>query len=434
MRVSVHEVEIGPFLIDLSSGRLLRDGVELALRPQACRVFKTLIQNREQYVDYEHMIAEAWDGIVVSRHTVDVTVGEVRKALQEFGSWITHRPKVGYRLDVPRSEDLVRKGWHFWNRRTREGFEKALVCFEAAALEDGTDFRVHEGLAATYLMLGTYCLRAPGEVHGLFRESLDRAIALAGMTPELQVAHAHGLHVFERNYARAESEFLQVQREKPTLTKMYGFLAMLYTTAGRFEDAHQSLAKGYKIDPLFPVLPAVEVSVHFFARNYDAAVACGRKSLELHPYILVGRCYYAQGLEYAGQLDSALKEYRTACSMLPGLTWLRILEAACLSKCGRNTEASKILKEIERTREVEYVDAYYLSILYEALGMRNKAFAELQRAVEENSVTLCLLGVDPKMDSLRRDPRFATLLERVAAPDPFSLSRSPQTLSAQAGV
>src|SRR5262249_53697514 len=116
MRVSFQEVEIGPFLIDLSNGRLLRDGVERGLRPQACRVFRTLIQNREQYVDYEHMIAEAWDGIVVSRHTVDVTVGEVRKALQEFGSWITHRPKVGYRLDVPKSEDLVRRGWHFWNR------------------------------------------------------------------------------------------------------------------------------------------------------------------------------------------------------------------------------------------------------------------------------------------------------------------------------
>src|SRR5436190_6348515 len=173
MRVSVQEVEVGPFLIDLLSGRLLRDSIELALRPQACRVFKTLIQNRGQYVDYEHMIAEAWDGIVVSRHTVDVTVGEVKKVLQEFGSWITHRPKIGYRLDVPKSEDLVRKGWHFWNRRTREGFEKAVACFQAAAIEDRTDFRVYEGLAASYLMLGTYCLYPPRQVHSLFLQMLD---------------------------------------------------------------------------------------------------------------------------------------------------------------------------------------------------------------------------------------------------------------------
>src|SRR5262249_57979673 len=161
MRVCTQEVEVGPFLIDVTTGRVLREGVELVLRPQACRVFKTLIHNRGQYVDYQQMIAEAWDGIVVSRHTVDVTVGEVKKILQEFGSWVTHRPKVGYRLDVPKSDDLVRKGWHFWNRRTREGFEKAVACFEAAALEDGSDFRAYEGLAACYAMLATYCLGRP---------------------------------------------------------------------------------------------------------------------------------------------------------------------------------------------------------------------------------------------------------------------------------
>jgi len=132
MRFSVEEVEVGPFLVDLTTGRILRDGIELGLRPQAFRVFKTLIQNRGQYVDHEHMIVEAWDGTVVSRHTVDVTVAELKKTLQEFGWWITHRPKLGYRLDVPKSDDLIRKGWHFWNQRTREGFEKALESFQVA--------------------------------------------------------------------------------------------------------------------------------------------------------------------------------------------------------------------------------------------------------------------------------------------------------------
>jgi len=417
MRVCTQEVEVGPFLIDVTTGRVLREGVELGLRPQACRVFKTLIHNRGQYVDYEQMIAEAWDGIVVSRHTVDVTVGEVKKVLQEFGSWVTHRPKVGYRIDVPKSEDFVRKGWHFWNRRTREGFEKALASFEAAAIADGTDFRAYEGLAACYLMLGTYCLRPPREVHGLYVEALDRAVALTGMTPDLRVINAHGLHVFERDFARSEAEFLQAEREKPTLTKMYGFLAMLYTSFGRFEDALQTLAKAYKNDPLFPVLPAVEVSVHFFSRNYQAAIACGRKSLELHPYILVGRCYYAQALEYFGNLEEAIREYRTACTMLPGLTWLRTLECACIRKSGRKDDALRILQEIEQTRQTDYIDAYYMALLYEAFGMRDRAFAEFDRAVEEGSITLCLLDVDPKIDAVRQDPRFVCLRQRTFEPE-----------------
>jgi DNA-binding winged helix-turn-helix (wHTH) protein len=46
------------------------------------------------------MIREAWDGISVSRNTVAVTIAEVKKVLQEYGSWIRCRPKLGYRLEV----------------------------------------------------------------------------------------------------------------------------------------------------------------------------------------------------------------------------------------------------------------------------------------------------------------------------------------------
>jgi tetratricopeptide (TPR) repeat protein len=261
---------------------------------------------------------------------------------------------------------------------------------------------------------------------------LGRAIVLTGLTPELRVHRAHGLHVFERKFESAEAELLAAIREKPTFAKTYGFLSMLYVSMGRFEEGLKILEQGYKTDPLFPVLPAVEVSVHFFARNYDAAIACGRKSLDLHPYILVGRSYYAQALEYAGQLETALQEYRTACLMLPGLLWLRVLEAACLSKCGGKRAAIVILNEIEQTRKTEYVDAYYVSLLYAALGMADRAFAELERAIQENSVTLCLLDVDPKMDILRRDPRFQNIRRRLLAQTPVSLLDSSQKLSARA--
>jgi len=118
--------------------------------------------------------------------------------------------------------------------------------------------------------------------------------------------------------------------------------------------------------------------------------------------------------------------------MLPGLIWLRVLECACLSKSGRKDDALSILPEIERTRQTEYVDAYYMALLYDAFGMRDRAFAELNRAVEEGSITLCLLDVDPKIDALRADPRFDELRRKVFRPEYFSLSDSSQKLTTQA--
>jgi hypothetical protein len=54
-----------------------------------------------------------------------------------------------------------------------------------------------------------------------------------------------------------------------------------------------------------------------------------------------------------------------------------------------------------------------MTIAMEALGRRDEAFRELARAVEENSAALYILDVDPQMDSLRGDPRFAELSKKL---------------------
>ena len=101
------QVTFGPFRLDMTTATLLRDGREQELRPQAFHALRALVHNRGRYVAYAQMINQAWDGNLVSKHTVAVTIGEVKKALAEYGLWITYRPKLGYRLDVPHSDDLV---------------------------------------------------------------------------------------------------------------------------------------------------------------------------------------------------------------------------------------------------------------------------------------------------------------------------------------
>ena len=225
------EVSFGPFLLDPSSTRLLRDGVEVKLRPQAFQALKTLLRHSGQSIGYEQMMAEAWDGTFVSRHTVDVTIGEVRKSLGEYGRWITHRPKVGYCLEVPASEELVRTGWHYWNRRTRDGADRAIDCFKRAAQECATDFRAFEGLSTCYLMLATFGMRAPSDVYGEFLDAHARAVDAGGLRPELRCNRAHGLHMFEHRLEDAEVEFEQTLRERPTYGTALVRSALLYCHA-----------------------------------------------------------------------------------------------------------------------------------------------------------------------------------------------------------
>jgi len=409
----MEQITFGPFRLDTTTTTLLRGGRELELRPQAFHALKALIHNRGRYVGYAQMINQAWDGNLVSKHTVAVTIGEVKKILGEFGPWISYRPKLGYRLEVPHSDDMVKQGWHFWSRRTREGFEKALDCFQQAALENASDFRAFEGISLCYLMLGAYGMRMPREMYSGFLQAHKRAVELCGLTPERRADRAHGLHVFEHKFEEAEAELLQAQRESPDSPEVYVRLTMLYVTQGRLDDALNILMSARDAHSLWPTVPANEILIRFCRREYEAAVACGKKALELHPYLYLGRLFYGEALEYAGQPDEALEQYRLAIIMSPDLGWLRAFEAKCLARHGHRKEAQKILAELVQVRKTQYMDAYYMAVLMDALGDRDQAFQELERAYHEKSAVLFMLDVDPKLDGLRKDGRFAVLRNKI---------------------
>jgi tetratricopeptide (TPR) repeat protein len=409
MRAPGGQIAFGPFCIDNEGLRLLRDGIEVELRPQALHALRTLVQSSGRCVPYEEMISEAWHGISVSRHTVAVTVGEVKKALREYGAWIGYHPKLGYRLEVPKSEDLIRNGWHYWRRHTREGFEKALACFERAAQDSNTDFRAFEGISRCYLMLGTFAMRSPREMYANFLDAHSHAVALCGLTPELRADRAQGLHVFERRLAEAEAELLQARKENRWTAGVHIRLAVLYATSKRFDEALEILNEAYEVDGLWPILPAAEILIRCCRGEFEEAVACGKKALDLHPYFALGRSHYGQALELAGRFDEALEQYRMACMMAPDLARLRAEEAACLARCGRTDEAAAILRELHERSQTEYIDSYHFAIILDALGMREEALLRLENAAAENSPSLFLLEVDPRLNGLRNSPRFKRL-------------------------
>jgi tetratricopeptide (TPR) repeat protein len=407
------DIVFGPFCLDDSATRLLRDGTEVKLRPQALEALRVLLHHQGRTIRFEQMIAEGWHGTVVSRHTVDVTIGEVKRSLGEHGRWIKSKPKVGYRLDVPGGGELIRKGWHFWNRRTHAGFERAIDFFRQAADESSADVRAFEGLAEAYLTLATYGMRPPRLMYQGSLEAHRKAVALGVTTPQLRCNRAHGLHMFERRIEEAESEFRQLLRDEPKLPSTYVRLAMLYGTEQRTDHALAIVAGGYEADPLWPMLPMTEVTVRFWRREFDVAMTLGVKAVDLHPYLASGRTIYAQALEFSGRFEEALAQYQIASVMAPDLPWLRAHEGICLAKIGRIVEARSILQGLEQLRRSEYVDAYFMALFLDALGRRDEAFLELERAIVENSSRLYSIDIDPKIDAMRGDHRFTPLRDAV---------------------
>ena len=407
--ISAPKSAFGPFTLDVAARAVLRDGTDIRLRPQAFDVLRVLLQRAGQFASYEELIREAWGGNIVSKHTVATTVGAVRRALKEYGSWIAYRPKFGYRLQIPVAEDLVRTGWHYWQRRTREGVERALDCFEQAAQQNPGDPGPLDGITSCYLILCTFGMRPPEEVYELFREAQARAVGIRGWTAKLRFERGRLLHTLERKFDEAEHELRLAQEEQHTPIGVFVNLAMLHASRKNLDEALEALAAAYRLNPLHPTLLATEIFVRFCRREFDIAVECGKKGLDLHPYLHLGRAYYAQALEFSGRAEEALTQYRLATVIAPDMLWLRALEARCLANQGRRDEALVQLEQLSELRLSEYVDAYYMALLYEALGERDSAVAEIERIVDENSPTVYMIDVDPKMDSLRDDPRVRHL-------------------------
>jgi hypothetical protein len=84
--------------------------------------------------------------------------------------------------------------------------------------------------------------------------------------------------------------------------------------------------------------------------------------------------------------------------------------AHVLAATGKHDEARAIVEEIVAGREEQFVTAYEIAIIYSWLGDHDKAFEWLAQAEREHAVGFTFVRVDPHLDPLRSDPRFADLV------------------------
>ena len=80
---------------------------------------------------------------------------------------------------------------------------------------------------------------------------------------------------------------------------------------------------------------------------------------------------------------------------------------------GRPDRARGILQDLEVRSKGRYTSPYFSALVYAGLGDRDQAFARLDRAVTDRSDAVVYLEVEPRLDSLRSDPRFTALVRRV---------------------
>src|SRR3984957_18298318 len=317
----------------------------------------------------------------------------------------------GGNLDPEAYEDYL-KGRYYWNKRTGEGLQKALVYFQQAINRDSTYGAAYSGLADCNSGLAWHGFKSPAEA---LPKANAAALKASEIDPQSAEAHASlGLVLTHRwDWAGAEVEFKQALRLDPRYANAHHWYGDYLSIMGRHDEALLEARQALELDPLNLMIGTWVGRRYYLAGKYDLAIEQGRNTEELDAnfaaaHLLLGENYVQVGLH-----DQGLAELQTAAS-LSGNSPLYLAQVAVAYASAREkTEALQIVAQLQSIASTRYVSPYGLAQIYAALSDKEQTFKWLQIAYEDRAVWMSYLAVDPVFDSFRSDQRFQDLLRRV---------------------
>jgi eukaryotic-like serine/threonine-protein kinase len=308
------------------------------------------------------------------------------------------------------ARQLYTAGRYYSTRRTAEGLRQAIERFERAVGLDPEFALAHAELADCYSLLNWYVEPPPPEAWQRAKQAAARAVEA---DPELAEAHASlgfvKLH-YDRDWDDAERLLRKAILLKPSNQVAHRWYAYSLSAMGRHEEAAAEIELAREISPQSPVIATAVANVLFLAGRYDDAIEQCRKALELDAGAVAAHTILRWAFEKKGMQNEALAAYEQERSFAGDTPTTRAKRAHVLAAIGKHEEARPILEEILARRHEQWVTAYEIAIIYCLLGDRDSAFRWLAQAERDHAVGFTFVRVDPHLEPLRSDPRFAELL------------------------
>ena len=306
----------------------------------------------------------------------------------------------------PKAYEFMLKGYHHTLKWKKSEVFKGREYFQQAIAEDPGYAPAYVGLADTYITQGFQWGVRPTELLPKAEAAVAQAIRLDG---ELFPAyHAQGMlqGVYKRNWPEAERQFRRA-RELAPQDEWSTYLYPVYylVPLGRLDEALERIQRSRESAPLSLNVNVWVGWIRLFRREYGLAVDQFRKTLELDPNFEFARTGLVVALAELGRFEEALA-VRHSLDYIEHNAWVWAL-------AGKQAEARRVLRQLIERSKREYVGGWELAWLHAALGEKDLAFQQLARSYQDHQPQLAHLKVDPRLDSLRSDPRFRELVRKM---------------------
>jgi len=441
-------LRFGPFEVDLENRELRKHGIRIKLQRKPFQILACLLERPGQLVLRTDLAQLLWPGMHVNfDRSLNTAVNALRRALGDtsrHARFIETRSGLGYIFAFSVEEvggaggsragagmQLLRadsaggeapqdclKGRYFCHKLTEEDLHKGVAHFNAALTQNPNCAFAYAGLADAYCLSALLNMAAPAEIYPRAKEMALNALAARQDLGEGHAALATVKRLFEWDWAGAEAEYLTalvLSSNSALVHQAYG--AQLAAT-GKAEEALRELRRSEEIDPLSPMVNVGVAWGLYVARDFQGASEQCWKVLAMEPKF--GAAQYTLGLAYAqmGLTEEATVELRNARTCAGDQPAVLAALAHVYACAGESSEAAGMLGELEDWSQRRYVSPYWLGLVYGGLGDRARALESLGRAFEERDVWLTWLGVEPRFDALRGEPRFRELLRNIGLDQP----------------
>jgi serine/threonine-protein kinase len=244
-------------------------------------------------------------------------------------------------------------------------------------------------------------------------EALQVAQTAARLAPGLAMAHValgqvyrSGLHVGQ---ASAELQrALELAPGDADALRTYSYFVSL------LGDQSKALAladRAIGLDPLNGSSYDNKLSILFNARRYADAINAGLQLKRTSPELVTFPTTLGDCFMMAGKIDESRQSYAAA----PADDLFRLTGEAVLA--ARTADAPGARARLARIQQVSGDAAsYQFGEIYAQLGAADEAFRALDHAWQIKDAGLLHLRVDPWMDPVRSDRRFAALVGRIGFP------------------
>lgn len=253
-------------------------------------------------------------------------------------------------------------------------------------------------------------------MHPKAKEAVNTALALDKRLAEAHISLAALLMLNEWQWEKAEEEFKIGLELNPNYATGYHWYSELLLFTGRPEQAVEMISYASNLDPVSMAIMKDYGITLYYTRQYDKGIEKALSTLILDSnFIAVHRllslCYEGKEL-----YDLALEENTKWGKLTRNILKTKLAEAHILAKAGNLKEAKSMIEELIAEHPLGHNDYRSVALVYVALGDHDKAFEWLDKSFAEGEEAISNLKVDPKLDPIRNDPRFETLVKRVGLP------------------